>query len=385
LNKKKVLVFIDWYLPGFKAGGPIQSCANIIAHLQPYFDFSVVTSDTDYTSTNPYPEIISNTWNNLNGTPVFYFSKAFLTWKNTLKILKEEKYDVVYMNSLFSVSFTIIPLFLLKILKTKSQVILAPRGMFGAGALSVKSFKKKTFLKLMKVSGIFKMVHFQASSEAEAKDIVQNLGPDVKIQVAFNLLSKKTALPNQEKHKEKGSLKMVSISRISPEKNLLFTLKLLSQIKGTSHCVFDIYGPINDNNYWLSCQELIKILPKNILVNYKGAVENKKVSTLLTQYHLMVLPSMGENFGHIILESFCSGCPVLIGDKTPWHHLEDKGIGADIALDKESEFVRVIEKYVSLSENEFTVLSNKAYEFGMAYLNDEKILKQNLALFSSEK
>ncbi|CAN5434615.1 hypothetical protein BH10BAC1_BH10BAC1_14720 [soil metagenome] len=32
MAKKKVLIFIDWYLPGYKAGGPRQSVANLVAH-----------------------------------------------------------------------------------------------------------------------------------------------------------------------------------------------------------------------------------------------------------------------------------------------------------------------------------------------------------------
>ena len=47
MEKKKILVFIDWYLPGFRAGGPIRSCANLISHLSDEFDFNIVTTDTD--------------------------------------------------------------------------------------------------------------------------------------------------------------------------------------------------------------------------------------------------------------------------------------------------------------------------------------------------
>ncbi len=32
-------LFIDWYLPGFRAGGPIQSMANLVAHLSSDFRF----------------------------------------------------------------------------------------------------------------------------------------------------------------------------------------------------------------------------------------------------------------------------------------------------------------------------------------------------------
>ncbi len=56
-TKKKILVFIDWYIPGFKAGGPIRSCANIVQHLSSDFEFYFITSDTDYCEDKPYENI----------------------------------------------------------------------------------------------------------------------------------------------------------------------------------------------------------------------------------------------------------------------------------------------------------------------------------------
>ena len=43
MQKKKILVFIDWYLPGYRAGGPIQSIANLVNHLDDELDISIVT------------------------------------------------------------------------------------------------------------------------------------------------------------------------------------------------------------------------------------------------------------------------------------------------------------------------------------------------------
>ena len=75
-NKKKIVVLIDWYLPGYKAGGPIQSVANIVARLKGDFDFAIITDDTDANETKPYPNIKSNEWNVLaDGTRVYYFSQ----------------------------------------------------------------------------------------------------------------------------------------------------------------------------------------------------------------------------------------------------------------------------------------------------------------------
>lgn len=35
----KVLIFIDWFAPGYKAGGPITSNVNIVEHLSDKLDF----------------------------------------------------------------------------------------------------------------------------------------------------------------------------------------------------------------------------------------------------------------------------------------------------------------------------------------------------------
>lgn len=40
----KVLIFIDWFAPGYKAGGPITSNVNIVEHLSDKLDFYVITS-----------------------------------------------------------------------------------------------------------------------------------------------------------------------------------------------------------------------------------------------------------------------------------------------------------------------------------------------------
>jgi len=43
-NKRVILVFVSFYLPGYKAGGPVRSIANIVDHLNDEFYFRIVTS-----------------------------------------------------------------------------------------------------------------------------------------------------------------------------------------------------------------------------------------------------------------------------------------------------------------------------------------------------
>jgi 5'-3' exonuclease len=46
-ERPQVLVFIDWYRPFFKAGGPVRSLVNLVEHLQNEVDFHIVTGDRD--------------------------------------------------------------------------------------------------------------------------------------------------------------------------------------------------------------------------------------------------------------------------------------------------------------------------------------------------
>ena len=39
MAKPRVLVFIDWYAPGYKAGGPVRSLVNLVDHLRDRIDF----------------------------------------------------------------------------------------------------------------------------------------------------------------------------------------------------------------------------------------------------------------------------------------------------------------------------------------------------------
>src|SRR5687767_8184630 len=98
MGKKRVLVFIDWFLPGDKAGGPVRSVANLIAHLGSEIEFSVITRDTDYTSHEPYTGINADEWNDMPfGARVFYISEDNLSRDTINQLLNETAYDHVYV------------------------------------------------------------------------------------------------------------------------------------------------------------------------------------------------------------------------------------------------------------------------------------------------
>lgn len=331
-EKKKILIFIDWFLPGYKAGGPVRSMANMVEYLKDEYEFYIVTRNTDYTETTPYQGINPNVWTDFSEhVKVFYTTQEYQCLAAFKKILQADAFDVVYINGIYSWKFSIMPLIAVR--RFTGPKIVASRGMLAQSAIDVKGAKKKLFLKLVKLLNLYKGVVFHVTNNKEKEDVIRVLGPDLKVQVADNLPQKQ--LP-QEKNiaKVKGELKLLSLARISPEKNTLFAIQQLvnlGQVQG--EIVFDLYGQVYDTAYWEACRKVIKSLPENIKVSYKGLVAADRVGEMIQHYHALFLPSRGENFGHVILESLMSGRPVLISDQTPWRGLAKEQCGWDLALD----------------------------------------------------
>jgi len=61
MKMTKIIIFIDWYFPGFRSGGPLKSTEGIIENLHEDFLFFIVTRNTDYCDNTPY-SIEPNSW-----------------------------------------------------------------------------------------------------------------------------------------------------------------------------------------------------------------------------------------------------------------------------------------------------------------------------------
>jgi glycosyltransferase involved in cell wall biosynthesis len=176
---------------------------------------------------------------------------------------------------------------------------------------------------------------------------------------------------------------LASVARISPEKNTKYALEVLTQCtKGLIS--YDIFGPVYDENYWDECLDVIKKMPANVTVTYKGSLQGDQVLDTLSNYHCMFMPTNGENFGHTILESFMSSTPVIISQNTPWRELSNKNAGWDLALDKPADFVETIQMVLDANQDDYNKFSEGALNFAKAFMSDTSILEQNKRLFCNE-
>ncbi len=377
-NKRlKIAVLCDWYLPGYKAGGPIQSVANLVDRLD--HEFHVITSDRDLGESEAYPTITPNEWNEGKvGEQIIYLSPDQQTQERFEDLLSLHNYDAIYLNSMFSAAFSIKPMQAIRKLKLSDRVVLAPRGMLKSGAMSQKGWKKQAFLWVAKTLGWYKNIRWHATNEQEAKEIAHFFG-SCNIRVAPNLISAKSGSFSPTK-KEVGLLKITTVARISPEKNILNAIEFLRGVKCEEVCIhWEIFGTQNDQDYLALCQDAAQNISCADII-LKGEIQHDQIAQKLAENHLFYLPTLGENYGHSIVESFLSGTPVLISDKTPWRQLSDKHAGWDVALE-EANFVDRITSCISMNQEEYLIWAEGAFKLGQQIAEDPKARSANNNLF----
>lgn len=376
-----ILIFVSYYLPGFKAGGPMQSIANLVDHLGDEFTFRIVTNDRDMSDTSPYPDIRPGVWLPVGKAQVCYLSPKLQRLHFIARLLNDTPHDILYLNSFFDPRFTTLPLLMRRLgLAPHCPTILAPRGEFSAGALALKARKKRIFMAASRVIRLHSDLTYQASSEHEASDIRHTLDSIAQdIHVASDLPRRVPPTAKIARRKQSDPLRVTFLSRISPMKNLLFALKVLTKVRVP--VIFSIYGPKEDEDYWQRCEDVIKTLPQNIDTIYCGSVDPSEVITILSKHNLFFLPTLGENYGHVIAEAFQAGLPVLLSDQTPWLNLEEAGLGCDLPLGQVEPFANYIEKIANQSPEQCNSMKQRIIEKASQIADVSTHLAANRRLF----
>ncbi|HYR09580.1 MAG TPA: glycosyltransferase [Longimicrobium sp.] len=375
----RVLTLADWYLPGSRGGGVPRSIANLAERLGGEAEFAVVTRDRDVGEREPYRNVRAGEWTAVGSARVLYLdggpSAGVLR-----RAVGETRAEVLYLNSVFSWAFSIRPLLLWRAgAIPRLPVVLAPRGELNAGAMRIRGAKKRAFLAAVRAAGLHRGVTWQVSTELEAEEVRRWFGRGARVRIARDLPPAPVDADAPRAPKEAGVLRAVFLSRISPKKNLLGTLEILAGVSGPVR--LDVFGPVEDAAYWAACERRAASLPTNVTVRYRGALAHEEVGAALREQDLFFLPTLGENYGHVVQEALLAGCPVLLSDTTPWRGLAERGVGWDLPLDDTAGFRAVLEACVRMGAREHAAMSARARRMGMDEARAAEALADNLAVF----
>ena len=375
---ERVLICADWFDPGIRAGGPIRSCVNLAAMLGDTARVNVLTSDRDLGAECAYPNIRSDQWVNWRSkATVCYASSPLRRMTQFVSILRTAAPKTVYLNSMFSLPGTLWPLLWVWATRSPVRIVLAPRGMLKPAALNQKSWKKRPLIKLLHLMGVMQKVIFHATSEEEIAEI-QTAFSDVSIRQISNV----PCVPIKslaERQKQTDTAVLTFIGRVHPTKNLLWLIQAIHTVK--AECRLIVIGPIQDQNYYQQCLKQIEQLPSGVTIDFAGVKSEQDVRALVTDSDAMILPTLGENFGHAIFEAFASGTPVIISDRTIWRNLPEQQAGWDLSLDQPEAFATAIDDIAAMNQTEHHVWRQGALGAAHRFLQENELIQAYQSLF----
>lgn len=375
----RVLVLGEHFWPGFLAGGPITSLVNLLRSLDDTLDLRLIARDRDLDTTAAYEEVPIDRWTPFGDAQVKYLSPGQAAPLALARHIRAVEHDVLYVNSLFSIGFGIVPLLLRRFgLVPRRPLVLASRGELSHGALSLNPVRKRAYLRVARALGLMAGATWQSAGEHETRDVYRIFGLGVDVVEAPNLTAPPPPAPSRPP-KESGRVRLVFVGRIVPMKNLLTAVEILREV--ACPVSFEIVGPAEDEAYWTQCRRALEALPDQVSWTFLGAVPPAQVPELLAGAHLLLLPTLGENFGHTIVEALLTGCPVLLSDRTRWRNLDREGAGWDLPLERLPRFREVIEHVAGLEDNGFGRMSRAARDLGVRVATDDGSRRRSLALF----
>jgi len=351
LNKHwGAVVFAPMFPPAFLGGGPIRTLDALVREAPDDLRVLVLTSDRDLGG-GAQLQVVSNKWVARDRAFVYYMSTNRLrAVVQGFLALRREKPDVLYFNSFFNLLFSIIPQLVSRIVfEAPPTRLLAPRGEFSVGALAIRSRKKRLFIQFYKMLRLDRGVVWHASAEMEALDIRGIWGANAVVLVREN----ETSLPLRAAAPCEGGssrLRAIFLGRIVPKKGLLVALKALKST--TAEIQLDIYGSEEDSHYSEECRRAASDAAPSAAVRFLGAVLPEDVRSQFGSYDVMLMPTAGENFGHVIAEALSASCPVMCTDTTPWTDLLAAGAGIIVSSSNPDEWSEAIDCYAVVNAEE---------------------------------
>lgn len=341
-----VAVFAGLYPPAINGGGPIRSTEAMVEAVPLEFLPVVITNDHDLGERERLA-VPANVWTSRGRAKVHYSSaRSIPKLIRGFSAVKRERPRLLHFNSFFSPGFTIFPLMLWRVgFWGKPILLLAPRGEFGEGASGRRALKKRLYIALFRLLGIHRSIIWHSTAEHETQDIRRVWGKTAKVVLREN----HTLLPLEPRdfsRKPNQEPCFAFLGRIVEHKGLAVVLQALAGT--TAKLSLDIYGPEEDPTYVSRCRDIVATMPMNVKVTFSGAVHPDQVRETLAKYDALLMPTAGENFGHVIAESLSVSCPVFTTPYTPWTETLQSGGGYVVENRAPGTWLTAIEHFVAV-------------------------------------
>jgi glycosyltransferase involved in cell wall biosynthesis len=349
IKKMHIIHITASYKPAYIYGGPIRSVATLCENLVK----ANINTEVLTTTANGKTELDVKT-NKIQineGVPVTYFKRLTkdhshfspaLLWRLHKQLKANKKDTVLHVHAWWNL-VSVLSCLIAKWHQT--PVILSPRGMLTEYTFGNRNSISKNIIHFILGKSLLNYCHFHATSLKEKNDIEQMLS--VKdISIIPNLIHLPANI--QRKNSQKGSFKIIFLSRIEEKKGLELLLDALSDLP--INWSLTIAGS-GEDNYVDSLKKYALKISNNI--NWIGQVKDETKFDLLAEHDLMALTSYNENFANVVLESLNVGTPVLLSKEVGLaDYVAENHFGWITDLNKDAIKNNLILAFESLAQRE---------------------------------
>lgn len=202
--------------------------------------------------------------------------------------------------------------------KLKKKIVIQPMGFYDPRSFSQKKIKKTFAWYLYQKLFLRRADIIHCASKKEETNL-KKLDSKLKtVILPFGI--NKTDI--KKKILKKINKRCVFFSRLHKQKGLDILIDAWSDLNNKDWKL-DIVGYGNQEYY----KSKIKNSNTKNIKFLKPISSPKKKNKLFDNYDLLVLPTISENFGLVILESLSRGLPVLTTNETPWENIQTNNAG----------------------------------------------------------
>ncbi len=301
------LVIVPSYIPAYHYGGPIRSVASLNeAMVGEGHSVRVLTTNANG---KERLNVKTGTIHEINGVEVVYFNRwtgdhsnftpglLWTLWKSA------KSYDAIHLHSWWNL--VIMPAVFICLLRGVRPV-LSPRGSITKYTFNHQKSLIKRWVHRVFGKNLMKQCKLHVTSQQEAEDVNAYL-KNPRLYLIPNLLELKPQMVI--KNPDLDSLHLVYLGRIDPKKNIAFLLDVVLNdfnIPFTLEFIGD-----GDPTYVEAMKQ--KALT-NTSITWSGPVYDDRKWLKLATSDILLLPSINENYGNVILEALSQGTAVLISD-----------------------------------------------------------------------
>ena len=237
-------------------------------------------------------------------------------------------------------------------------VVVSPRGMLEQAALRRKRLKKKLGWYLYQGNVLRQASLLHATSTSEIGSI-RKQGLRSPVVLSPNGIDIDRYPPSTSTNGRRRVRKIVFLGRLDPIKNLSTLLEAWSSTNRDGWQLV-LAGP-DEGDHKSDLLRLVRKLKIQESVHFPGEIAEKDKRTLIGESDCLVLPSLSENFGMVVVEALASGVPVIACTGTPWSDLRTHACGWWVDPDAES-LGTALRDAMSLSHDERVSMGQRGRE-----------------------